>query len=100
MLMVHNLTHHLSDGVPLMVMPVLHTLAPQKHRRVLRRHWRQRSQMNPCSVVSLTIAATLNRFPHAPNMSRRHSSMQTLLAVVLQILLLHLHPWEFSTSAM
>ena len=77
--MLHNLTHHLSDGVPLMIMPVLHTLAPQKHRRVLRRHWRQRSQMNPCSVVSLTIAATLNRLPHASKKSRRDSIMQTVL---------------------
>ena len=84
--MLHSLAHHPSDGVPLIVMPVLHILAPQKHRRVLRRHWRQRSQMKPCSVVSSTIAETLNRLPHASNKSRRHSSMQALLSVVLRTL--------------
>ena len=35
---LHSLAHQLSDSVPPTVMPVLHSLAPQQHLRLLRLH--------------------------------------------------------------
>ena len=60
--LLHSLAHQLSDSVPPTVMLVLHSLAPQEHRRPLRHHWRQRQQMNRSSVASSTTAPTLTSF--------------------------------------
>ena len=59
---LHSLVHQLSDSVPPTVMPVLHSLAPQQHLRLLRHHCRERQQMNRCSVASSTTAPTLTIF--------------------------------------
>ena len=56
---LHNVAHQLSDSVSPTVMPVLHSLAPQEHLRLLRHHWRQRQQMNRRSVAISITAPTL-----------------------------------------
>ena len=46
--MLHSMDHQLSDTVPLTVLPVLHSLAPQQHLRLLRHQWRTLPSKETC----------------------------------------------------
>ncbi len=52
---LHSLAHQLSEDVPPTIMPVLHSLAPQQHLRLLQLHLM-------CAVLhTLCIACVLTR---------------------------------------